>query len=277
MTTERFVTYKKSPVTEVAIGVQFAEPVVDLDVLAAFSSALRSEYPGRTFQEPLPPIDERFDVPVGINLQFMLHAGARLPRVWFTSSDDRQVVQVQADRLILNWRRLDPDADYPRYDRLRAVFDQLLRMLREVVAEVHPERTELAINHVEVTYINEVEVPGSVPGGPHPGLDRILRDVTTHSGFLPGNEVATWHARYVIAAPDGGKPIGRLYASAQPGYRSADQMPIYSLTLTANRRADMLDQADINRALASGHEWTVRGFDDLVSEEMQQVWEKQTP
>jgi uncharacterized protein (TIGR04255 family) len=278
MTPERYVTYRKAPVSEVVLGVQFSQPVVDLDVLASFAAAVRGAYPGRAYHEPLPPIVERFDVASGVNLQFMFNPGGRLPRVWFTSEDDRRIVQLQADRLIFNWRRLALGEDYPRYDRLREALDDHLRTLRAVVADVRPTLAPLVVNHAEVTYINEVDIPGSRPGGEHFGLDRILRDLTTHDGsFLPRPEDATWQARYRIPSPTQDEPAGRLYVSAQPGYRTADQMPIYTLKLTANLVSEMLDDAAVGRALETGHEWAVRGFDDLVSEEMQDLWQKETP
>ena len=44
------------------------------------------------------------------------------PRVWFLTDDESEVVQLQPDRFIRNWRRVKPDLQYPRYEPLRASF-----------------------------------------------------------------------------------------------------------------------------------------------------------
>jgi uncharacterized protein (TIGR04255 family) len=68
-------------------------------------------------QAPLTPIREQFDV-TSPRFGFTM-SSFPMPRLWFTSEDGHQLVQVQHDLFILNWRKLDPPADYPRYERLR--------------------------------------------------------------------------------------------------------------------------------------------------------------
>ena len=84
----------------------------------------------------------RFDVPMA------------LPNTWFLSEDGVQLVQVQHDRLTLNWRELDHPVTYPRYEALRARFQELLAMLQECVKEAGKKA---GITHCEVTYVNPIE------------------------------------------------------------------------------------------------------------------------
>lgn len=89
------------PIVEVACGFAF-EPLDGFDVfhLGRFWGELADEYPGRQAQPaigavPLRPLDE---------LQL---------RGWFESADRTNLVQLQHDRLICNWRR--GDSAYPRF------------------------------------------------------------------------------------------------------------------------------------------------------------------
>jgi hypothetical protein len=94
-------------------------------------------------------------------------------------------------------------------------------------------------------------------------------------GFLPGVEDATLSWRYVIR--EGKAFVGRLHVSFQPAYHSkgGKDVEIFVLTLTA--RGKPLGKG-IDGAVAFldlGHEWIVRGFKELTTPAMHQIWQLQ--
>jgi uncharacterized protein (TIGR04255 family) len=268
------ISFGRPPVSEVVLGVQFSEPVVDLDVLANFGLRVKGELPGREQHEALATVEESFAAtPAPRRIQLRVVPGFVLPRAWFISADQRQLVQLQADRFVFNWRRMAPDDRYPRYAELRPVFERHLTTLRGCLAEAG--RPPGTVNFAEVTYINELSWPDA-PTDRHPPLSRALQVVASVSdaGFLPSVEDTTFHTRYRIPDPrDNETPAGRLYVSAEPALRSADAAPIYLLKMTAHIVTPMPDDAAMIRALDLGREWAVRAFDQLATPELKALWQ----
>lgn len=261
------------------MAVQFAQPVVDLEVLAAFAAAVKDEFPHREQHAPLPPMVEDFGVPSGPTFQLQFGDQFMLPRSWFVSRDGSHVIQLQGDRVVLNWRRTGDDAPYPRYDGLRPMLDAHLgRLLKLVQAAGGPEPT---INFCEVTYVNQIRLPGTEPGPPHPDLAEALALVRPADEcdfrFLPrGTEDETFHARFRIASRrDQTQPGGRLYLSAAPVFAVEDQRPLFLLNLSAHVLPDEPTFSSAWDALDVGHEWVVRGFKDVTTARMHAVWEEE--
>jgi uncharacterized protein (TIGR04255 family) len=268
------VTFDTPPVNEVALALQFAEPSVDLEVLGLLAGTLKEMFPVREQQPPLPPLSES---PGHLALpNFELRFGVMsLPRTWFLSTDGHRLVQLQSDRLVLNWRRLAGDEPYPRYTALR---EELLHILGQLdhalsVAGKAPCR----VNFCELTYINEINVPGTEAGERHPDLALIIDLVSRVRGrtFLPQAEDAQFQVRWRIPPdqlPDGAG-VGRLYVAVSPGFRADTQLPVYGMNLTAR----IVPPPDTQLLAAVtlldvGHDWIVRGFADLTTEDMQQQW-----
>ena len=44
------------------------------------------------------------------------------PRFWFVNESGNELVQVQRDRFIRNWRKTEGQPGYPSYDNLREAF-----------------------------------------------------------------------------------------------------------------------------------------------------------
>jgi hypothetical protein len=269
------VSFSRPPVQEVALALQFSEQVVDLELFAAFSSAVRAELPHRDYQPPLPPMDELFDMPRPMpSFQMTFDPSFALPRTWFISADGAWLVQLQADRLTLNWRRQGGESVYPRYGQIRARLVGFLDLLgqcgREVGARAAP------INFCEVLYVNPIVAGGAAPGQTqHPHAATFLRDLRPWAGgrFLPQPEDMQVQARWRIPG-ENGAPVGRLYVALSPGYRPEDMMPIYMMNLTSRVIPSRDNRESALEALDLGHRWAVLAFDDLTTPEMHDVWAK---
>ena len=91
-------------------------------------------------------------------------------------------------------------------------------------------------------------------------------------GFLPQAEDVALRFRYVIP-DDSGRPIGRLHVVFQPAWRTADNLPIFTMNLTA--RGKPL-RGGVEGAFAFfdlGRRWIVKGFADLTTQAMQdKIW-----
>lgn len=274
------VSFGHPPVAEVALAVQFAPETIDIEAFGRFARGVRDDLPTRRRQPVAPAMEETFDrVPATSSIQFRLEAPTELPRTWFLSEDGVQLVQLQHDRLTLNWRENHGDVDYPRYGALRARFEELLKLLTDALDEIGQSH---AINICEVTYVNPIEVPGTKTaedGRPmHPDLAKILNRVRARprGAFLPDAEDAQLLARWRIPGTEldeDDAPVGRLYLSATPGLKPKDNVPIYVVNLTARLLTRRGDNANALKALDVAHKWVVLGFKDLTTTQMHRHWE----
>jgi hypothetical protein len=75
------------------------------------------------------------------------------PRLLFHSKDRQEIVQIQDDRLMHNWRAQSDDAEYPRYHKkLRPCFE---RQLESFVSFLGQEKLDTPVfDQIEVTYVS---------------------------------------------------------------------------------------------------------------------------
>jgi uncharacterized protein (TIGR04255 family) len=262
------VNFQDPPVTEVVLAIQFAERVVDLEVLAEFTRRVKDDFPGRSQRQPLPPMQEEAvegQLVPQISLEFT--SEFQMPRTWFASEDETKILQLQEDRFVFNWQRPDPNAaDYPRYRTLREWFRERLGQLEASVAAAGKEMP--GTNFCEVTYVNQV-APGD--GEERLGLADILSPIQRPDyGFLPAPENQQYGARFRIGAAEDG-PRGALYVSSAPATRP-DGTPIHVINLTSRLVPGESDPEAAWNALDLGREWIVKGFVDLTTKEMHRRW-----
>jgi uncharacterized protein (TIGR04255 family) len=268
------VSFERPPVVEVILSMQFAPDTVDMEAYGRFARDVRADLPIRQRQPVLPAIEETFDRrPVQRSIEITLEGPTSLPRTTFEGEDGVQLVQLQHDRLTLNWRRRQHDMAYPRYSTLRERFSELLTRLSDALDEVGQPH---AINLCEVTYVNPIEDPGHVERT-HPDLAGIINRLRPRprEAFLPEAEDAQLQARWRIPAEEiggTGPPAGRLHLSVVPGLKPPDNSPIYMANLTARVMPNGGDADSAMNALDIGHKWVVLGFKDLTTARMHRDW-----
>jgi uncharacterized protein (TIGR04255 family) len=258
---------------------QFAPETFDIEAFGQFARETHEELPERQRQPVLPPIAETFEkVAAPPPMEVRLEPPTALPRTWFLSKDGVQLVQLQHDRLTLNWRELQQGVEYPRYGQLRERFRELLSLLTAGLEQIGKD---YAVNLCEVTYVNTVELSPETAGPPgrggHPQLASIINRVgqRLEDAFLPQAEDAQLAIRWRIPGSEIGReepPAGRLYLVASPGVKPPKFLPIYLVNLTAHVIPTVGDTDGALRALDVGHKWAVLGFKDLTTPEMHRFW-----
>ncbi|WP_375482192.1 TIGR04255 family protein [uncultured Jatrophihabitans sp.] len=147
------VQFLRPPVVEVALSLQsLPVPGVTTAHFGLFWNAyLRDDYP---FVQEQPPIMSPPEINEDGSFSPQIFFGApNFSRHWYLSPDNTRLVQLQQDRLVVNWRRLHTDV-YPRYDVLRAEFVRIqnawTQFLRDSGFEIYQT------TRIEVTYINHL-------------------------------------------------------------------------------------------------------------------------
>ena len=265
-------TFRKPPVVEVALAVQWDAPRFDALQIAEFGRRLHDRYPTREEQVARPPMQEEFGLPER-PLQFQLEILDRPPsqRFWFLTTDGSHLIQVQADLVAVNWRRTLDGSDYPRYPALREQARESLDVIEAILKD--EGSTPLKPSWCEVTYINHI-APSGGDETERPPLHRVLVGIASpQSSVLPPPEDRQLIDRFVIR--DNDHPAGRVHVSAVPAFRTEDRTPIYVLTLTARLRAKSPDVEGAWGALDRGRELLDRAFMEMTTPEMHQRWELQ--
>jgi uncharacterized protein (TIGR04255 family) len=124
--------YENPPVDEVVCGVLF-EPVKGflLPHYGLLWEKFRPDYPHCQEVSPLMPIIETFDDLPSPEVEF---TEIPLPRIWFLHNDGR-IIQVQRDRFLHNWRKLQPTDEYPRYHTVFHLFQSHLSTFQAFLLE----------------------------------------------------------------------------------------------------------------------------------------------
>lgn len=263
--------YARPPVAEVVLAIAFEE-IVGFSAAhhGLFWSRIREIYPRAETHSPLffqqeqppgqtpaPPAQE-----IGT-----LSASPQL-RSWFLVEDGTQLIQVQSDGFIRNWRKRETAPVYPRYHMVRESFVRDVGVFRSFLEDVGLRLTSIV--NCEISYINHVVVAEDSPGAVG-GVGAVLKGFTYPSPeFLPQPEAIASVAGYPMYKND--RFAGRLRVSAQPAFLVGSGQKIINLTLAARSRSKI---GDMNTALEffdSAHEWIVRGFTDFTTNSMHELW-----
>ncbi len=145
-------SFADPPLLEVALAVEFA-PLAEFGATVMSDLARRwsGRYPRVQEHPPLPP-NMAIDFPAS-GAGMMVSVGAPQIRLWLLTESEDRLVQVQRDRLIVNWRSSSDEGIYPRYkDSLRPEFENDFEELRLFLRErsLPPPR----VISTEVTYVN---------------------------------------------------------------------------------------------------------------------------
>jgi uncharacterized protein (TIGR04255 family) len=263
---EHLPDFDDPPVVETILSVQFDTLPVTTAHLGLLWNEYRALFPKSDERPPLEAVNEQFPESPAARVGFKIQAleNFPVPRIWFTNDKGNEMIQVQNDRFIKNWRKEGEAEQYPHYDStIRPHFDRDYLTFLDFL-----KKNRLGTPHVnqcEVSYVNHI-----LAGQGWERFGDVEKVFTFWQPSLvvpPGPvEDVRMHVRFII--PDkNGKPIGRLHVDLQPAVRTTDNHPMYVLHLTARGQlGEGIDFFDI------GREWIVTTFERLTTNTMHDVW-----
>jgi uncharacterized protein (TIGR04255 family) len=264
---EHLPDFDDPPVVETVLSAQFEPlPALQTAQLGLLWGEYRTAFPKAGEHAPIDPVIEQFpERPTGrMALKLQTFENPPIPRLSFANEQGNEMIQVQNDRFIKNWRKEGDGEQYPRYDKtIRPNFDRDYRIFLAFL-----ERNRFGaprVNQCEVTYVNHI-LTGQ--GWAHYGdVDKLFTFWRSPDSTPPGPpEDLRLHARFIMPG-ESGKPMGRLHVDLQPAIRVSDNLPMYVLHLTARGQiGDGLAFFDV------GREWIVKTFKKLTTESMHNIW-----
>ena len=253
-------SYKSPPVNEVVCGVRF-NPSANLHIphIGFLWEKFRADYPNT---QHVPPIATAKG-----DLLIDWATGMPLPRVWFISESDDQLVQFQFDRFYFNWRRRR--GDYPRYDYVISEFESVLQKVTVFFSEF--DLGELTPIEYELSYINHI--PKGHGWNTIADLPKIFTDYVwkrPQKRFLPKPEKVTWTKEFQLPENKGNLNVSLKYA-----IRTEDKLPLLVLELKTRGIDESVGKEGLREWFDLAHEWIVRGFTDLTTPEIHEMWERE--
>jgi uncharacterized protein (TIGR04255 family) len=253
-------SYKRPPVDEVVCGFRFQIlSGFKLPHLGVLWERFRAEFPIAQHATPIAtdgsfPVDESTGIPI--------------PRIWFISNADNELIQFQLDRFYFNWRRRADE--YPRYDSIIHKFENAKSQLDAFANDL--QLGEVKPVECELTYINHI--PKSQGWESINDLSNVIGDLTWEAEkheFLPHPVNVAWQVRFEL--PEG---KGSLNVKLNQGTRKFDRAPGLILELAARGLGADRTAVGMRDWYDLAHEWIVRGFTDLTAKEIQaKFWERE--
>lgn len=252
-------SFAKPPVIEVTAGVQFPQLLGMLGpTIGPLRERWRNAFPLVEEQPALPPFIEA-EADRGPSFQFSFNP-VPPTRFLFWSPQRTDLVQLQNDRLAVNWRR-NIDAAYPRYPYIRSLFTDRYEDLvsfadREGLGSITPTQ-------VELSYINQVENDTQTLADPFAGW---AWNRPHHLGSPSQSRTAA-----TFEVPELGVPPVRLHVSADPA-TTPDGRAVTFFTLTVRGAPEAGHLAAVQNFLDGAHEHIVTSFDELTTVSMHEIW-----
>ena len=249
---------------EVALAIQLEGSIgfrsLDLAVLA---DRWVDDFPSAEERAPLPMMGPDPDDP---EVSLEVSDEAQTPRLWLQNEAGNRVLQLQQDRIVVNWQKGGSDDTYPRYATIRESLVDAWGRLNQAMDDLQLNVPPPSI--CEVLYVN------------HLGADQGWRSAddtaaliapwagTMSDGFLPENPHKGFLLHYHLPDRRGWLNIDAWTTDA----RSDERLMV--LTLVSRGSASSPDLDGALDFMDSAHAWIVRGFTSVTTMEAHKQWRR---
>lgn len=186
-----------------------------------------------------------------------------LPRIWFIDEKGNKLIQVQRDRFLHNWKKVEPTDEYPRYPTVSKIF-------RERLAEFQAFLTENNLGTIEpvqyeLTYINHI--PKGEGWETLRDIGKLFPDFSWdfhRKRFVPEPEAINWRTAFELP-----EQSGRLHVSIRSANRLTDSRPLLLLELTARGIEKDRSLDAMGFWFDTARTWIVKSFADMTNDQLQ--------
>ena len=252
-TTQSPIIYENPPIDEIVCGIRF-DPIKRLQSghFGILWQRFRSDFPRTEDQNLVGPVSEEDlgspDKPP-------------LPRVWFIHKNENELIQVQRNRFLHNWRKRRPDDEYPGYEKVVENFERYLSCFEEFLAEEN--LGNLVLREYELTYIDLIP---KEHGWENPSdLAKVfpnLLSLTRQSVLLNDVQGINWQT--IFGLPNN---LGQLIVSIRNAQRIPDNQQIIYIE---SKAVSSGSYKPIRGWFNTAHNTIGKFFSNLVSKEIQE-------
>ena len=259
-TEQRNIIYEKPPIEEVLCSIHF-NPITELQTghLGLLWQKFRPDFSASKDYNLLGPIT---------NEDLGNRDMSPLPRVWFEHKDENELIQMQFNRFVYNWRKRRPGDIYPHYETFMENFEEYLSrfqrfLVEEKLGDFMPRLYELAY----IDHILENEGWETISD-----LEKVFPNFISYKGqnTLPPN-IREINYQMAFSLPD---DSGQLQLSVRNARRRDDERHLLRVEFRATSNQPY---REMRKWFDSAHDVIFDAFTNLASEEIQiKYWGRKT-
>lgn len=245
--------FDNPPINEVVCGIRF-KPLDEFRAthFGRLWEKFRHDFPVSEDRLPFAPLPEEVSAD---KLQ--------LPRVWFIHKDENEIIQVQRDWFLHNWRKNQEHDEYPHFEKIIKNFEKYLSYFEEFLTE---EKLDAIVpQQYQLTYIDLV--PKGQGWESLSEVGNVFPDFislpSTHALFSNTNSIAL---QVLLALPD---EASQLQMTIRDGIRRSDNQLTFYLDLTARGEALDTSHESLRNWFERAHEWILQLFLEITGDEIQ--------
>lgn len=252
-TEQSTIKYENPPIDEIVCGIRF-DPIRHLQSghFGILWQKFRPDFPRTEDQNLVGPVSQE-DLGGPDKMP--------LPRIWFIHSNENELIQVQRNRFLHNWRKRRPDDEYPGYKRVAENFEEYLSRFQEFLAEENLGNLEA--KEYELTYIDLI--PQGQGWEKLSDLEKAFPNLLslTKQGMLSADvRVINWQT--ILGLPN---DIGQLGIAIRSANKVSDNQQIIHIEFRAlsNR-----PYQPMHAWFETAHNTITELFSNLVNDEIQE-------
>ena len=251
-TAQSHIIYENPPIDEIVCGIRF-DSIKPLQSghLGILWQKFRSDFPRTEDHNLVGPVSEE-DLGTPDKMP--------LPRVWFVHRNENELIQVQRNRFLHNWRKIRPNDEYPGYEKVLENFENYLLHFQEFLLEEN--LGNLVPKEYELTYIDLIprEQGWESPKDLAKVFPNLLSD--TRQSVLLNNVIGVnWQT--IFGLP---KDLGQLALSIRNAQRLSDNQQLLQIEFKALSSGSY---KPIRGWFNTAHNVITQLFSHLVSDEIQ--------
>ncbi|OUJ05370.1 TIGR04255 family protein [Acetobacter malorum] len=271
--------FEHPPVTETIIGLQF-NPVGFMNYHSGLLwEKFKEYYTGIQEQAVVQPVFEMFggnspnlnQMNFPFPFPFPPFGNTEASRYWFISADDTEVMQIQNNRILHNWRKRSEDQKYPHYNNIKEKFFNDLHVTREFFCQ--RSIGEIIPNQCELCYVNIIKLNDdrySIKNA-HDLTHLLAQKVTPPSSNLKfeGSGISS---RFVLYDTNQ-EPCGRVHLNLAPENFNGGMVTALKLEVMVRARPSKDSFPDALPAFYDTlHDTALKVFMSVIADEVLAAW-----
>ncbi len=144
---EKFIL-TNPPLIELVLGIQFNKKIFENELLIKiYNSLLMKEFPKIEEKPVVPATIEEYNKPTITKILSGFNT-----RKLFINNEEDKLIQIQPDKILFNWRKMNNKTLYPRFLKVYKEFTECLDSINKIVSYND------FINQYEITYIDHFQI-----------------------------------------------------------------------------------------------------------------------
>ena len=251
------IAFRNPPINEVVVSTYFNPPLSDLrsEHIGLFWKEIKQDFPVVSQQ---PPVGNRLDVGSGEPFP--------MPRYWFIADNEINLIQVQKNAFMFNWRRRGKE--YPKYyNDIKPNFDKYYGMFSEFI-RTQIEIGEPNIDLCELTYINTLQLCDYWEGPQDTG--KIIPSFTIIKTGINDFNAIGFNCNYIYIKSDD----LQINIGIRNGFTQQDNIPVLMFEIKASGRLGQVAKSGADEWFERAHDAIIECFLGITDQDIQnRLWQ----